>query len=141
MNKITIKIFIYLGLLLGLFRIIIHFVISQVRFDSWYFVDIFIFTYLCLWPLVIKLRKVYSLLNLLIINFSISAFSIVIYDSFILFYNHQFINNTFLLGRGQVALYIFVLSLLSSICYYFIQSILKNRWESLNIDEESIGQE
>ena len=141
MNKITIKIFIYLGLLLGLFRIIIHFVISQVRFDSWYFVDIFIFTYLCLWPLVIKLRKVYSLPNLLIINFSISTFSIVIYDSFILFYKHQFINNTFLLGRGQVALYIFVLSLLSSICYYFIQSILKNRWESLNIDEESIGQE
>lgn len=141
MSKITIKIFIYLGLLLGLFRIIIHFVLSQVRFDSWYFVDLFIFTYLCLWPLVIKLRKIYSLPNLLIINFSISAFSIVIYDSFILFYKHQLINNVFLLGRGQVALYIFVLSLLSSICYYFIQSILKNRWESLNFDEESIGQE
>jgi|SRR4030095_1096308 hypothetical protein len=136
MDKIDNKVLVYLGLLLGACRVIVHLAAVKLKFDPGHFVDIFIFVYSYIWLLAKKPKHVYSILYLLFVNFIIAAISIFIYDSFVLIYRQPVINSDFFLRRSVVALNVFELSLLSSVFYYLTQSIFKKKWENQKIKED-----
>ena len=126
MDKIKNKVLLYLGIGLGVSRIIISLIISKFNFDFGYFFDVFIFAYLYLWILLIRHKQVFSFRYIITANIFIAIIAIVIYDLFVLVNKHPIIDNDFFINRGVVAINILVISLFSSICYYFTQQLLKS---------------
>jgi hypothetical protein len=141
MSKWNGKYILFFGALLGLLRIVFYFIVLKFKFDPGYTIDIIFVIYLTLWPLLLKPRKVYSVIYILFANLLIVAVSILVNDFFKIFYSHPKLNPDFFSVRGLVALSIFNLILISSACYFTIQSFFKSKWKhSSTSDFESIGQ-
>ena len=116
MDKVTNRKFIYLGFGLGLSRILIGIIVSKLNLDIGYFIDVFIFAYLYLWPLFTK--QIFSFKYIVLINILIASIAIVINDLFLLL-KHPANLNLFYINRGIVALNILIISFLSSVFYFF----------------------
>lgn len=127
MIKLENKILIYLGLGLGLSRIIIHLVVSAFKLDSGYFVDVFFFVYLYLWLIIRKHNKARSVLSLIMSNIIISIIAIVVYDLFLLSRRGLSPESFQILNRVTVIVNILLLSLLSSISYYGTRYFIKDK--------------
>jgi len=112
----------YLGLILGISRIIISIIVSKTNVNIGYFFDIFIFAYLYLSLLLTK--QFFSLKNIFLINILIAIIAILVYDLYLLLSKYPVSLKFFLTKRGVVALNILIISLFSSICYFVTQLLL-----------------
>jgi len=122
MNKAEFRKFLYLGIILGILRIVITLIVSELNFDVGYFFDIFIFAYLFLCLLIPK--RFFSLKEVTLIILFVAIIAIIVYDLFILLYRHPVSLKSFFYKRSIVALNILLIACLSSICYFFTQQFL-----------------
>jgi len=140
MSKVSIKMTILFGLLLGVIRIAIYYFVTLFKFDLGYIVDVFFVIYIPVCLLMIKPKKIYFLLNLIATSILVGTISIIIYQLFLTVKGHPIYNQEYLLSRAIAALTVLVLSFFGAILFYLIQAIFKNKWGNLSIDIETIGQ-
>jgi hypothetical protein len=113
----------YLGLLLGIARVIIGAVIYKfISRDVSYFFDIFIFAYLYIWFFFVKIT--FSLKHIILMNIFIAFIAIIVHDLYVIISKDQNSFKLFFLQRSVVALNILFISTLSSVCYFLTQRFL-----------------
>jgi hypothetical protein len=125
MNKWINKKTVYLGLFLGILRILIGITISKFNLDAGYFIDIFIFAYLFLWIMLIK-HKI-SFIYIVLSNAFIVIVAILVHDLYVILFKHPLLSKTFWENRSIIAIYILLVSFISSVCSFLAQQFLLRR--------------
>jgi len=125
MNKWINKKTVYLGLFLGILRILIGITISKFNLDAGYFIDIFIFAYLFLWIMLIK-HKI-SFIYIVLSNAFIVIVAILVHYFFVILFTHPLLSKTFWENRSIIAIYILLVSFISSVCSFLAQQFLLRR--------------